>query len=55
MQVLKNGKMCKDKWNKFNSNHKELDYHKGIENHILFWEMISRKHDKHHLQCQFNK
>jgi hypothetical protein len=55
MWVPKNGKMCKVKWNRFNFNYKKLDYHKGIGNHILFWEMITKEHDKHHLLHQFNK
>jgi hypothetical protein len=55
VRVPKNGKMCKDKWNRLNYNHKKLDYHKGIGNHFFFWEMIAKEHDKHHLPHQFNK
>jgi len=35
-KVPKNEKMCKEKWNGFNSDYKMLLYHKGTKNHILF-------------------
>jgi superoxide dismutase len=54
--LLNNRKMCKDKWNGFNSDYKKLsNYHKGTRNHTSFWEMTTKKCDKHYLSCQFNK
>jgi hypothetical protein len=48
--VPKNGNMYKDKWNGLNSDYnKLLDYHKATKNHIFFWEMTTKEHDKHNL------
>ncbi len=37
VQVLRNGKMCKDKWNGWNSHYKKLsNCHKGTSHHTSF-------------------
>jgi hypothetical protein len=55
-KILRNGTMCKDKWNGLNSYYKKLsNYHKGTNHHMLFWEMIPKECDWYHLLKQFNK
>jgi hypothetical protein len=48
--------MCKDKWNYLNSNYKKiLNYHKGINHNMSFWELVVDGCDKYHLLKQFKK
>jgi hypothetical protein len=48
--------MCKDKWNSFNFDYKNIfDYHKRIENHTCFWDLAFKKKERYHLPLQFNQ
>lgn len=41
--------MCKDKWNKINSNYKKFFYyHKGNRHHASFWELTANELDMYH-------
>jgi hypothetical protein len=52
--MVKNGKMCKDKWNNLNSEYKKKYYHKSIGHHNSFGEFMDiNEHDKHHLLKQY--
>jgi hypothetical protein len=41
--------MCKDKWNKINSNYKKFFYyHKGNRHHASFWELTANELNMYH-------
>jgi hypothetical protein len=45
--------MCKDEWNSFNFDYKKIiDYHKGIDNHTCFWDLVVEEKDRYHLPHQ---
>ncbi len=53
--MLRNGKMCKDKWKGWNSHYKKLlDYHKGASHHTSFQELSTKECNHHHLPWAFN-
>jgi hypothetical protein len=53
----RNGTMCKNKWNIFNSDYKKITkYHKWNGIYICFWDLILCEEKKRfHLPHQFNK
>jgi hypothetical protein len=49
-RILRNEKICKDKWNRINSNYKNFFYyHKGNKHHASFWELIANEFNMYHL------
>jgi hypothetical protein len=56
LKVPCNGKMCKNKWNGFNSDYKKVtDYHVETNRHIPFWDFTIKECDYHRLLKQFNQ
>jgi hypothetical protein len=55
-KFIRNGTMCKDKWNSLNSYNKKIaNYHKGTRSHTCFWDLSFDEKEKFHLSCQFNR
>jgi hypothetical protein len=55
-KVLRNRKMCKDKWNGLSYDYKKLlDYHKGIGHHNYFLDLFTKERNQQQLLRAFNK
>jgi hypothetical protein len=54
--VLRNGKICKDKWNSINGDYKNIsNYHKSMGHNTSYWDLSLEDWDKFHLSEQLNE
>lgn len=54
-KVMRNQKMCKDKWNGLNGDYRKVaDYGKSTENHTSFWDLNNEDKDKFGLPGVFH-
>jgi hypothetical protein len=55
-KIIRNEKMCKDKWNRINSNYKNFFYYdKSNRRHASFWELTANELNRYGLSQSFNK